>query len=518
MRSPHAYRSIVAAALMCAIAYAQAGDDYASSESESRDNPTGDVTLEVAMALALRQSPELKAYAWDLRAAEAREIQARLRPNPEVALEIEDLRVRQGPGSTSRRAGFSSGRIEDTLELPSANGVVSLPFVRRGFTPEWEGSSERGAESGLRESEITLSFSQLVELGGKRARRIRLAQRDRETSAWDYEVARADVLAETAAAFYSVLAAQERLDLAMQLTDLARQIVDTVSARVEAGKVSPIERSKAEVEHGEITLGLERARRDVEAARAVLASKWGATEPAFARAVGVMGNVHAAPSLEQLRRRAERSPDVVRWMAEIEKRGAEIQLERANARPDLTVTLGLRSTGQGDRAETTWGGSGAGDFRYARSRLTPDDSREESVVLGASLPLPLFNRNQGRIREAEHLASKASEQRRAAEVKVQARLASAYHALDAAYVEIQTLEAQIVPKAVEAFEATREGYQQGKFGLLDVLEAERTLFNARSRLLEAQAAYHQGVVEIERLTGQPLPADHGADSSTEDQP
>lgn len=518
MHSPNSYQWIVVAVLMCATAYAQAGDAHVSSETESHDNPTGNVTLEDAMALVLRQSPELKAYAWDLRAAEAREIQARLRPNPEVALEIEELRVRQGPGSASHRTGFSSGRVEDTLELPSANGTVSLPFVRRGFTPEWEQSSERGAESGLRESEITLSFSQLVELGGKRARRIQLAQRDRETSAWDYEIARANVLAETAAAFYSVLAAQERLELARQLGELARQIVDTVGVRVEAGKVSPIEQSKAEVEHGEIMLGVERARRNIEAARAVLASKWGATEPLFARAVGAMGEVQPVPPLERLRQRAEGSPDLARWMAEIEKRSAEIQLERANARPDLTVMLGLRSTGLGERAETAWGGSGAGDFHYARSRVTPDDSREESIVLGASMPLPLFNRNQGRIREAEHLASKAFEQRRAVEVSVKARLASAYHTLDAAYVEIQTLEAQIVPKALEAFEATREGYQQGKFGLLDVLEAERTLFNARSQLLEAQAAYHQGVVEIERLTGQPLSAGLGADSSTEDQP
>jgi cobalt-zinc-cadmium efflux system outer membrane protein len=487
-------------------------------EPETYENPTGEVALPDALALALRQNPELKAFAWDLRAAEARGIQARLRPNPELSLEIEELRFERGPGATTTRVGLLSAPIETTLDIPTANGGFSVPIVRRGFTPEWERSGESGAESGLKEAEITLSFSQLIELGGKRARRVQVAQHDREISAWDYEIARADVLAETASAFFAVLAAQERLNLAGQLADLAQQVVDTVSARVEAGKVSPIELSKAEVEHGTIRIDVERARRELDAARSRLASAWGATDAAFARAIGAIESVRPVPTLDALRGRAERSPDIRRWMAEVERRAAEVELERANAWPDVTLTLGLRSTGVGDRTEYSSGFNGPGEFAVSRSRISTGDSREESIVLGASMPLPLFNRNQGRIREAEHLTSKASEERRAAQVQVLSQLAVAYHALDVAYVETQALETQILPKAIEAFEATREGYLEGKFGLLEVLEAERTLFDSQSRLLDSRTAYHQRVIEIERLTGQPLSAGADGDGATEEEP
>ncbi|NIQ01614.1 MAG: hypothetical protein GWM98_15520, partial [Nitrospinaceae bacterium] len=49
-----------------------------------------------------------------------------------------------------------------------------------------------------------------------------------------------------------------------------------------------------------------------------------------------------------------------------------------------------------------------------------------------------------------------------------------------------------------------EGYRFGKFGFLDVLDSQRTLFEARARYLKTLARYHQAVAEVERLTGEPL--------------
>ncbi len=498
-------------------------DDIVQVEKVSPpQNPSGALTLPDALALALEQSPDLEAFSWDIRVAEAREIQARLRPNPELSFEVEDLRFQSGPVIRSSRSGVSSSRSIEEQTIDTPNGPITFPLPRRSVTPELERNRESGAESGLSEAELTLRISQLIELGGKRTKRIRLANREREVAAWDYEVARANVLTDTAKAFYAVVAAQDRVKLAEELGVLAEQVLNTVIARVDAGKVSPIERSRGEVEFANVKLDIERTRRELDIARIQLAAHWGASSAEFTHAEGSLDATDGPPPLDNLKKRAEAIPDLSRWMAEIEQRDAAIELERANAKPDLTISLGLRSTGVGSRSETSWGITGAGDISYFRNRLSPEDAREESLVLGFSLPLPIFNRNQGRILEAEHLASKAAAQRRSAGVRIQANLTAAYHALDSAYVAIQTYEAEILPKAIEAFEAMNEGYREGKFGLLDVLQTERALFDARSGLAEAKASYHQLVAEIERLTGEPLrsaqqPANGATDSVEEKQ-
>ena len=123
-----------------------------------------------------------------------------------------------------------------------------------------------------------------------------------------------------------------------------------------------------------------------------------------------------------------------------------------------------------------------------------------------SIPLPIFDRNQGTILEARYQLAKAGEDRRTAEVRVLTDLAATYAELSSAFTEATTLNNEVLPGAQGAFEAFSEGYRQGKFGFLDVLDAQRTLFEARGQYLEALATYHRAVAEMERLIGEPLAA------------
>jgi cobalt-zinc-cadmium efflux system outer membrane protein len=122
-------------------------------------------------------------------------------------------------------------------------------------------------------------------------------------------------------------------------------------------------------------------------------------------------------------------------------------------------------------------------------------------VFSFSLPLPVVNRNQGAILEAQYRLAKAEEERRAAVVRVRTALAAAYATLTTAFAEATTLREESIPGARRVFEATSEGYRQGKFSLLDVLDAQRTLFEAKGQYIEALATYHKAVAEAERLIG-----------------
>jgi len=388
------------------------------------DEPTGTLVLPQALALALTQNPELAAFSWETRAREAATLQARFFPNPTFG---------------ANAANFG-------------NRVI------RGFDGDV----------------VTLELSQLIELGGKRAARTEAAALTKELADWDYETQRVNVLTQVSQTFIEVLTAQQRLVLTQQTQALANQMMATTSARVQAGKVSPVEETKARVALASVQIELMRARKELEAARKRLAASWGSTEPRFEAVAGNLDAIQSLPTLASLLQRLANNPDLARWATEITQRQALITMEKAKAVPDVTATLG------------------------ASKYLMPNDY---ALVVGFSIPLPVFDRNQGGILEAEHRLAKAEEERRSAEVRIATALNTAYQRLDAAHAEVSALRQEVMPDAQSAYDASREGYRLGKFGFLDVLDAQRILFGAKTQSLLALADYHKAVAEVERLIG-----------------
>lgn len=146
----------------------------------------GELTLADALDAALRNHPDLRASAFELSAAQARSVQANLRPNPELALELENF--------------GGSGAASDTGAL-----------------------------------ETTLSLSQVLELGGRRALRRNSAAAGLEVASIEQQARELDVLAEVAARFIDVVACQEQEQLAVESVRLAQFTLDSIDGRVAAG-------------------------------------------------------------------------------------------------------------------------------------------------------------------------------------------------------------------------------------------------------------------------------------------
>ncbi len=399
------------------------------------DTPEGEITLAEAVDLAVRNNPRLRAADWDVRARDGLRAQARLLPNPTLETLSEDL------------AG--SGR----------------------FIPE------------VSQPQTTVGLSQLIELGGDRDARTRVASLDRTLAGWDREAVRLAVRAQAAQAFVALQAAQQLEHLATRLLALAEQTAGAVHERVAAGAVSPVEDSRVGVAVASARIEVERARLEIDAARARLAALWGVGPPRFSRAAGALPAVTPIESFAAVARLRERNPDLARWTTETARRDAALRLERARGIPDVTLLAG-----------------------YRRFQETDNNA----LVVGASVPLPLFDRNQGNLAAASDRVAAASEERRAAEARVDTALAEAYRDLVTAHTEASMLAAEGVPRAERAFEAFEEGYRLGKFGVLDVLDAQRTLFAVRTQHLRAVERFHTAAAEIERLVGQPPSSPDGS--------
>ena len=231
---------------------------------------------------------------------------------------------------------------------------------------------------------------------------LRLAGLERELTGWDYEVKRLEVLTEAKKAFVDVLATAERLTFTADLLRLAEQVQRTVSARVQAGKVSPIEETRTRVTVSTARLQVQQARTVYEAAKKRLAASWGSTTPLFEGVSGSLETTAPIPSMEVLRGASAKEPRYCAVGAEMAARRAHVEVARSKAVPDLTVSGGVRYL---------------------------NEVKEGAFVLGFSLPLPLFDRNQGGIREAYARLSKAELERRAAEVRVSTALSDAYQNL-----------------------------------------------------------------------------------------
>ena len=431
-------------------------------------SPEGALSLAQALELTLKQSPELAVYSWDTRIAEARRLQAGLRPNPELSLEVEELRFSDGPKTIT-----TSGTDQEI---------------------------EDGASGGFGQAEFTLSLSQLIELGGKRMKRIRAAEFEGDVFQREYEIARADVLAEVAILFVEVLGAQERVRLANETLTLSMDVAKAIAARVTAGQVSPIEETRATVQSNQAQIEVQHEARKLEASRYRLASMWGSNVPTFTKALGTLDETGDILSVEQLKTQVAQSPDLKYWTAELNRRDALVALERAQGKPDVGVTIGYRSQ-ELDSYNTSTFDLGTPPTLLGQSRSGFDEGRSESFVVGVSIPLPLFNRNQGAIKEAEYQVKKASMQRRAKEVRMHALLDVAHEMLQASISEVKSLRVEVLPRAKSAYDATNQGYIAGKFGYLDVLDAQRTLVSARSQYLDSLIEYHQARARLERLAG-----------------
>jgi len=168
---------------------------------------------------------------------------------------------------------------------------------------------------------------------------------------------------------------------------------------------------------------------------------------------------------------------------QIERQRNVLELEKLLRIPDLTVSIGPR------RFEVTG---------------------QSAWVAGLSLPIPIFDRNQGSRRTAEFEVEGARLDAEAVRVALETELAAALERLHAAAQEATTMGREIVPGANVAFAATETGYSEGQFGFLDVLDAQRALFEARSLLVDSREEYAATLTVLERLIGRPTVPQTGA--------
>lgn len=377
------------------------------------------LTLQRALSLAIEANPEIAVSLREREAVEGVKTQAAVRPNPSISTSIQDTR-------SENRQTF-------------------------------------------------LQLNQEIELGNKRQVRMDAADALYSKANLELELKKAEVHANTVAAFYEVLVAQEKLNLTKSSVDIADAVLNASAKRVQAGKSSPVEETKSKIAATTARIEHSQANAQLMSARQKLIALWGNVPSTFEAAEGNVAFIAELASLTDLTARLEQAPAIQLAKSEISSRSALTKIEQSKATPNITLSAGMVNNQE------------LGGINQA--------------LLGLSMPIPIFDRNQGNLQEAVSREYKAQDELALLQNQLQTQLTMHYEQLLVTKFMAKSYETEILPGAQSAFDAATKGFQAGKFNFLDVLDAQRTLFQAKTQYIQALLSAHQAVAEIERILG-----------------
>jgi outer membrane protein, heavy metal efflux system len=345
-------------------------------------------------------------------------------------------------------------------------GLPPNPAI--GYDGQQLGSGGRAEQQGV-------LFSQEFVRGGKL--RLNRVVADRELARAQQELAAQQqrVLTDVRIAFYQVLLAQRAIDLTSSLVRISTQGVDAVDALFRAKEASRADVLQAQLEVENARILAQNARNRHTSAwqglTAVVGNPSLPPQPLGGDAFVAPLDIDFQQTLEYIQ---TASPEVAAAAMEIERARATLGRARVEPIPNVTVQslVNVIDNGIGGR---------------------PD------AGVTVSVPIPLFNRNQGAILKAQHEIAAAENALQQLELSIQGRLAPAFERYTNARYQVERYRTAILPAASESLDLMRKSYEGGETNYLSLLVAQRTYFQTNINYLEAIQALRIAEAEIEGL-------------------
>lgn len=326
---------------------------------------------------------------------------------------------------------------------------------------------------GWESAESRYEIAQLIELGGKRNFRISVAKSQFYAALAEYETSRLNLFNQLMKQFITVAAFQELLKVTEEQKKIAAEVLKSISDKVEAGRVSLIQQNKADIALSNAEINLQKAILDLQSAKEKLALFWVYPFLDFSEVFYPFFELQNPQEIASSQNALPLHPESVQCHFQLLAAYENLKLEKSNAVPDVTLSLGYK---------------------------TLQDTGDKGLMLGASMPIPFFNRNQGAIYQAKAEISRADEQCYELQQILQTKLSISHRELLRAYQEALRIQTHLLKSAEESFEMAKEGYFAGKFEYLEMLDAQRTLFEIRERHIQSLLNYHLKLADIQFLT------------------
>jgi len=422
MTGPPRGRAVLVALILVSASSALANQRVESASSPAPAARSANLSLEEAVSRALNAAPEAVANAARIDALRAARAQAGVRPNPTIDVQGENV--------------VGTGRYR---------------FVD-------------GAE-------ITASYAQTIERGGKREARVALAEREIDVATAEALVQRLDIAQRVQAAYVEALTAEAMTGVVAERLRIARSLRTEVDRRVREARDPLFAGTRAATRVAEAEVDLELAISARDAAFSRLAALWGGSPEGIAVSID---------EFFMLETPVRDLPDTIAAtdlaVAEARVRRAEaaVAVEQARRVQDPTVRGGVR---------------------YLNS------TGDVALVGGISIPLARHDTNRANVERAIAERRRAEADIEVARVTRMRALRMARERVEATRREARALLERVFPGALTTLEQVRAGFARGGFRHADIDEAQTRLNTVRERMVRAAAQYHEALVELDRLTG-----------------
>lgn len=334
-----------------------------------------------------------------------------------------------------------------------------------------------GEFSGFDAAEVALSFSSVVELGGKRIARQALVAGRVDHLATQRQSDALKLLGDVTRRYIDLLVAQAEQALVNDAALLAQKAVKAVRRRVLVGASPEAELLRAQAVLAQTEMDVAQTQRAIQQARFALSVLWGVTNPQFERVEGSLFELGPRGDLANLYQRALKNPSMQALITEKRLREAELRLARSAARLDIRWSLGARRS---------------------------SDTEDMALVAGLSAPLFSRQRHQGATRVAALRSEEVTIRQKHADHQLYALLFDAFSQRQTAIAGKQSLQNRVIPLLEQAAQATEKAYDRGRYSYMEWAVAQQELLAARQSLIQFSAAAHIHRVEIEQLTAEPL--------------
>ncbi|QXQ07489.1 TolC family protein [Sphingosinicellaceae bacterium] len=334
---------------------------------------------------------------------------------------------------------------------------------------ETENVGGSGAYRRFDSAETTVGLALPLELGGKRTARLGVANARRTSARLSAAVAENDLTLRVTRAYLEAASTERRLTTAREQVAIAEKVLRAAKVRVAAGRASPIEQQRADVLRINAATAADRAKRLLDVARDNLARLIGQPIAGLDTAwfTSVAGYGPPRPIV------VENTLALATATADVTTASAQVALARSQRIPDVTLTASAR--------------------RLAATNDT-------AAVFGVSIPFPLFSNGTAAIVQARAERDQVDAQRRLVRQNTEADIADAQAEVANAADTARTAMGPALAAATETARIARIGYREGKFGQLDLLDAERTLSETRVAVIDALTAFHDAGARLSRLT------------------
>jgi len=354
-----------------------------------------------------------------------------------------------------------------TIQIEKFEGELTQASLL--INPELEFESVNGSDP-----ETTVQISQTIEIGRKRHKRSRVEKLEQDSSKILFTNKKLEILRDARLAFLDILLAQQILRIKNETVTIAEDFLLSVQERVVAGSLSPAEEARAQISLTSLQVDFNRLRRNQKNNWRQLSSIWGSNTIDYSVAIGNLDFISQLPPEQLIRLEIKKSPAMLKKNIDIQIQQAIIESEQSNRIPDITFSAGVNKV----------------------------EGANNTYQAGFSIPLKVFDRNQGTIKATNAQLDQLMEEKISLEIELESKLASIYSDLITIENEIDALKNTILPGAEKAHQIIGDGYIRGKFGFLDVIDAQTTLYEAEENYWLAITDLNKAIADIELLLGQ----------------